>query len=1238
MNALMTLDDFDGIIPTPAILKPKTLWTGKQIFSKILPVVNLRRFSSTHQEELDELKSFKDPFMTPGDTLVIIEQGELICGVCDKSTLGTSGGSLIHVVMIELGSEYAQSFLNQCQKLVNYWLNQRGYSIGIGDTIADQDTMKQVQDTLRSAKLEVKKLVRDAQEGVLKSQPGKTMQESFEQSVNKVLNDARDTAGTRTKLSLQRLNRIKTMVVAGSKGSYINISQIIACVGQQNVEGKRIPFSFTNRTLPHFTKDDYGPESRGFVENSYLRGLTPQEFFFHSMGGREGLIDTAVKTSETGYIQRRLIKSMEDIMVKYDGTVRDSSGNILQFLYGEDGMDGTYLEFQQFDFIRMGHRKFADTYQYELTPDGAMASNFGRPYMEIATIKDFQQHPEKLNLLQEEYEQLRKDREILRSELVKTRDVKIPQPVNLRRMIFNAQKLFAINVRNKSNLHPCVIIQKVKEKCAKLVVINGKDSVSKEAQENATLLFKMLLRSVLSSKRVIKEYRLDTASFEYLLGEVENRFLHCFITPGEMVGALAAQSIGEPATQMTLNTFHYAGVSSKNVTLGVPRLKELINVSSNPKTPSLKLYLQKEYAMDMEAAKEVQSMLEYTTLYDVVSSTEIYYDPDPKETRIENDVDWIYPYYEMQIEGMEDIVDRLSPWLLRITLDRSEMINKALKMSNIADRIQQEFTNDLHAIYTDDNAEELVLRIRIVNEDNHKDRRPEEDDDNTVDFLKDIEQNMLNKLSLKGIPNINKVFIAEEKYPSFNPKDGSFMKTKEWILETEGVNLLSIMQYEEVDHTRTTTNDIVEAFQVFGIEAVRAALLQELRSVIEFDGAYVNYRHLAMLVDVMTTSGHLMAITRHGISKSDVGPLMRCSFEQTVEILLEAACFAEQDNLKGVSANVMVGQLAPIGTGFFDLLLNESMLAHAVEHSTAFGQADESGMNPRGGTLPISPYDGQFPDFGASPSTPYMGGISPVSQYIPDSPSSPVSVGSPNVAIFSPIVGSPNSSPFSPSSPYLPTSPVPGGPTSPSYSPSSPSYSPTSPSYSPTSPSYSPSSPSYSPTSPSYSPTSPSYSPTSPSYSPTSPSYSPTSPSYSPTSPSYSPTSPSYSPTSPSYSPTSPSYSPTSPSYSPTSPSYSPTSPSYSPTSPSYSPTSPSYSPTSPSYSPTSPSYSPTSPSYSPTSPSYSPTSPSYSPTSPSYSPTSPSYSPSSPDYGASPAYSPSSPSYDDNDDTTNMG
>ena len=386
-----------------------------------------------------------------------------------------------------------------------------------------------------------------------------------------------------------------------------------------------------------------------------------------------------------------------------------------------------------------------------------------------------------------------------------------------------------------------------------------------------------------------------------------------------------------------------------------------------------------------------------------------------------------------------------------------------------------------------------------------------------------------------------------------------------WVLDTEGVALQRVMTVEEVDFVHTTSNVITEMFDVLGIEAARASLLKEVRAVIEFDGAYVNYRHLAMLCDVMTFRGHIMSITRHGINRNDTGPLMRSSFEETVEILVEAAAFSEPDYLKGVSENIILGNLAPLGTGAFDLILNQGMLErYHVEANTATGSLFDTER------MYDALYSGQAGTDGVYAGTPTQdfdsglvkGSYSPIGD-----------------ASFSPYM-TPGRTPFSPA------------PASPTYSPSSPGYNAQSPSFSPQSPNYSPTSPSYSPTSPSYSPTSPSYSPTSPSYSPTSPSYSPTSPSYSPTSPSYSPTSPSYSPTSPSYSPTSPSYSPTSPSYSPTSPSYSPTSPSYSPSSPVYSPSSPAQSvPVNRTYSPTSPSYSPTSPSYSPTSPTYSPAS-----------------------------------------------
>jgi DNA-directed RNA polymerase II subunit RPB1 len=1160
MNIIMWVPDWDGVVPPPCILKPIPLWTGKQIMSLIIPKINVIGYHSTHPDN-------EDTDISPGDTKVLIENGELLAGILCKKTVGSSQNGIIHVVMNEYGPETAKLFFNGTQTVVNYWLLQNGFSIGIGDTIADRNTMETINKAIASAKQAVNEVILQAQQCKLECQPGLTIRETFESLVNRHLNQARDSAGASAQKSLREYNNVKQMVVSGSKGSFINISQMTACVGQQNVEGKRIPFGFKYRTLPHFTKDDQSPESRGFVENSYLRGLTPQEFFFHAMGGREGLIDTAVKTAETGYIQRRLIKSLEDVSIKYDGTVRNSFGHIIQFCYGEDGMDGTSVEKQQLESIRMSDAKFEKFYKIDLTD-----KDFGlKPKtLQFSILEDLAQQSNVVQeKLDEEYKSLQEDRKLFREFIFKNGDSSWPLPVNVRRLIWNAQNIFSINKRKESDLHPLYICEKRDELLKKLVVVRGDDKLSKEAQINSTINFFALIKTCLSTKRILEHYHLNKAAFDWLIGEIEVRFNQALVQPGEMVGTIAAQSIGEPATQMTLNTFHYAGVSSKNVTLGVPRLKELINVAKNIKTPSLTVYLTDEYNNNMEQAKIIQTALEHTTLKKITEATEIYYDPDPEHTIIEKDSEFVEAYWEMEqnMGGSENNPELLSPWVLRVIIDEQKKMDKQLSMEQIAEKITDEFPNDLWCIHSDDNAEQLTILARI------RDNGSKDDSENqTIEedvFLKTVENMMLNSITLCGIEGILRVFITEKKKSIINEKGEYENSGHEWILETDGNNLKSVFSVEGVDFTRVYSNSPVEIMEVLGVEATRLALLKELRNVIEFDGSYVNYRHIALLCDVMTHRGHIMAITRHGINRTSAGALAKCSFEETVEILVEAAGVGESDDCKGVSACIMLGKLAPLGTGDFGVMLNEEMLLNAPASSiTQNGMMNMTGaMSPAGGAL--SPQ--QTPYVVRSPSPSYsMGGMSPE-------------------IVFSPYAS--NDGKWSPGQgPFTPTGQTP------SYSPTSPTYSPTSPSYSPTSPSYSPTSPSYSPTSPSYSPTSPSYSPTSPSYSPTSPSYSPTSPSYSPTSPSYSPTSPSYSPTSPSYSPTSPSYSPTSPSYSPTSPSYSPTSPSYSPTSPSYSPTSPSYSPASPSYSPTSPSYSPASPVYSPTSPTYSPTSPVYSP------------------------------------------
>ncbi|KAA6398383.1 MAG: DNA-directed RNA polymerase II subunit RPB1 [Streblomastix strix] len=464
-----------------------------------------------------------------------------------------------------------------------------------------------------------------------------------------------------------------------------------------------------------------------------------------------------------------------------------------------------------------------------------------------------------------------------------------------------------------------------------------------------------------------------------------------------MVGAIAAQSIGEPATQMTLNTFHFAGVSSKNVTLGVPRLRELINIAKKTKTPGMTVYLDEEHRSSKETAKEVQTRLEFTTLHHITSFVEIYFDPDDRNSVIQEDRQFLQVYYEQpDDDDLEDELNmnmnmynnigrqgqrgqqqgmrrnkRWSPWILRITLDKGLVVEHKIQMFEIFTKIKAIMQDEAKITHSDDNADKQIFRIRPrafadTDQNDDDDQQQQYNVNNNEEgerqqykshikkaqldnvFLEGIESKIMDSIVLRGIVDVKKVFLSEKKMPK-RQADGKFSFMDEWLLETEGCNLLSAMGVPHVEGDKITSNSIVEVIQVLGIEAARAALLTELRQVIQFDNSYVNYRHLALLCDVMTSRGHLMSITRHGLNSQDTGPLMRCTFEESVQILMEAAAYAESDNLKGVSQAVILGHQAPCGTGVVGIHLDTYQLKGAQRISETLqdmAAIDSSSLSP----------------------------------------------------------------------------------------------------------------------------------------------------------------------------------------------------------------------------------------------------------------------------------------------------
>ena len=328
------------------------------ILSQIMPPLSMRYKTKAFKDDKDDYKT--------SNNVIEIQNGKYIRGQMDKSVMGARTKGLLQRVCNDFGNMGSAKFIDDLQNIVTEYMKSAGFSVGISDLISNQKTNDEIIQVITKKKTDVKNLIDQVQIGIFENNTGKTNEEEFETQVNSILNQATSESGKIGLKSLGKNNRFVIMVNAGSKGSDLNISQMISCLGQQNVDGKRIPYGFENRTLPHFTKYDDSPGARGFVESSYINGLSPQELFFHAMGGRVGLIDTAVKTSTTGYIQRRLIKGLEDLMVSYDMTVRTNKNKIVQFCYGDDNIDTIKVEEQHIPIVSMSTQ---DIYSHYLVPE-----------------------------------------------------------------------------------------------------------------------------------------------------------------------------------------------------------------------------------------------------------------------------------------------------------------------------------------------------------------------------------------------------------------------------------------------------------------------------------------------------------------------------------------------------------------------------------------------------------------------------------------------------------------------------------------------------------------------------------------------------------------------------------------------------------------------------------------------------------------------------------------------------
>ena len=878
----------------PAIIKPNMIYTGKQVISTI--IINLTKGISDQMMELKSNSKITSTlcYASKEETTVRFCNGQLVTGIIDKNQFGASKYGMVHTVYELYGSDMASRFLTMLTRLFTFFMQKHGFSCGIADMGITRkgeemrDTMR--KNTEKAANDIAEKFIEEFGTDKDKNQPLKErlwnlvkhsdMKERFDHMTMDKLNEASTKAinGVFPKELTKGfpMNHMTMMTTSGAKGSIVNLTQISCLLAQQSLEGKRVPYMRSGKTLPSFDFMDLSPQAGGFVSSRFLTGLTPQEYYFHAMGGREGLTDTAVKTANTGYLQRCIIKNIEGLHAAYDGTVRDADDTIIQFLYGEDGIDPLCNKYiTKFDFM----------------------------------LNNLDSYSEKLN------------------------------------------------IRSVSELADCSLVDRILEEAPLQdgeVLTNeypphrfvGSISSSFEKQLND---YCNKLRENGTDDETIKKLR-TVATFNYFASLVH---------PGEVVGVIAAEAIGEPATQMTLNTFHLAGYGGTNVTLGIPRLREILIVATRtPATPMMFLPLKTQTE---EAGNQYLKEFKRVSLKDVIKSYTVRERISQKtESRLFRVIDIVlrfipeaFPDYNPKRKDLASLkIEQIRSRFIQLLKRRINAIFKS-SADKITD-IQSDESTKAGTVKDTHKEEEMGAdrnkslsrkgEFKSYEQDEDEDKEGKEKKKSNEDASdgneSDQEQNAeaefdedsfelhvmftINNVSIKILFEsiidsvLEDIMVHEVK----DVKRATLDKNSkgELTVVTEGANFSQIVNSEEIDMNRFYTNDIAIILKRYGIEAARNAIIKEVDSVFQNYCIDVDKRHLQLIADFVTNSGDWLGLSRHSMKKC-ASPMQQMSFETTTQFLKQVTMHGGMDMMETPSASLTVGNVIKMGSGLCEILV-----------------------------------------------------------------------------------------------------------------------------------------------------------------------------------------------------------------------------------------------------------------------------------------------------------------------------
>ncbi|KAL1944308.1 hypothetical protein VTO73DRAFT_3493 [Trametes versicolor] len=963
----------------PTIWKPKPLWTGKQIISTVMKNITPPQFDGLNLHAAAKVPGHLWGTDSQEDKVVFMD-GELLSGILDKSAFGASDYGLVHSVYELYGADVAGKLLGVLSRLFTKFLQHRAFTCRMDDLALTPDGNARRADLIaKSTNLGTEGAIENFP--VLKTTPEGERPAVLRSLLEDVLRDDSKMAGldVTVKGKLAKLtksiadavmphgllrqfphNHMQAMTVSGAKGSAVNAQQISCALGQQELEGRRVPVMVSGKTLPSFKPFETKAIAGGYVASRFLTGVKPQEFFFHCMAGREGLIDTAVKTSRSGYLQRCLIKHLEGVRVHYDNTVRGSDSSIYQFNYGGDSLDVTKQKhLTQFEFIARNETSFVNRYQPR-SLHGLVSEEAVEYMKKIVKYKD---------------------RKHKRDKYVPALSKYPPQ-----RFLGSTSELFADKVDDYVKKNPHGLLRE-----------KGDDS--------------------LPIKR--RKAPLSKKNFQLLTSV---KYMRSLVEPGEAVGLLASQGVGEPSTQMTLNTFHFAGHGAANVTLGIPRLREIVmTASTKPKTPSMTMKVHAGVAAaSIDRFCKKASRLALSHIVDKITVKEqLVLKGESRSKEFTIDLAF-YPRAEYEQEYDVGPLEILMSFATKFPLLFKKELQVELKKLDADLKSQkaelgkgktvrehqgaagdaEEDGDDPRSRKQDDDDDASEVGDGDATTSKHKRQRKEqatyededeededadeggemgdldieaayasssdddegsdEDMDQGADSLAE-EHDRVESLFMDNLPSATSFSFRDSgctiglQFGSTMPKlllvglvERVCLKTvvreipgitdcfkneddgkngeKIFSLTTNGSNLPGLWQFacgkgnSIIDHNGIYSNDIHALLCAYGVEAARAAILQEIGGVFAVYKIDVDIRHLELIADYMTFDGGYKPFNRKGIS-TNPSPLLKASYETTAAFLSDATLHGDFDDLTTPSGNIVLGRLSRTGTGAFDIVM-----------------------------------------------------------------------------------------------------------------------------------------------------------------------------------------------------------------------------------------------------------------------------------------------------------------------------